>query len=133
MDNPNPPPDAPAPNPADTLTAQLATITAERDEARAQLEAARGAITANVTTLRDTLRAANPTIPPDLIDGSNAAELTSALERGRTIATDAVERAKAAAPTAGVRVPAGTGGSATGPADALKGAEKIAWALRQAP
>lgn len=74
--NPSPPPDG---------SAQLAAIERERDEARDALAAARGSFATAMTALRDSLRTANPTLPPDLIAGDTVEDLTASVERARAV------------------------------------------------
>lgn len=76
----NPPSETP---PAD----EAATLRAELDQARADLAASRAAEAASVSTLRETTRAANPTIPAELIDGSSPAEIAASVTRAQGIVT----------------------------------------------
>jgi hypothetical protein len=89
----NPQPDddtVDAPSEADDLRAQL-------DAAQTATAEARAAQAAAIATLRETMREANPAIPPALIDGNSPEELTASLADAKAIAADAVERARAAA------------------------------------
>jgi hypothetical protein len=79
------------PRPPD-LSEQLAALERERDEARDALAAARATSAAAITAVRDTLRAANPTIPPDMIDGDSVDALTASVERARAFAAQVLER-----------------------------------------
>jgi hypothetical protein len=107
-------------------------------ELRAQLETAQAALAesrtreaATTAALRDSLRAANPTLPADLIDGSNADELRASVEKATAI-RDSVLAAHAAASGNGhavaPKVPAG-GGPATPPTEGLTPLQRIAAGL----
>ena len=87
----------PQPPPSDDA---LAALTRERDEARDALAAARGSYAAAIAAHRDALRAANPTLPADLIDGDTTEALAASVERARGI-RDAVRAAAAAAARGG--------------------------------
>lgn len=56
---------------------------AELEAARNATAEARAAQASAVAALRDHMRAANPTVPGDMIDGSTPEELAAALARGQ--------------------------------------------------
>jgi hypothetical protein len=107
--------------------------------AAAALDAATQREAAATGALADTLRAANPDLPPEAIAGTSAAELTASVTSARAIATAAVAAHTAANPPATTPVIPATAGQASAPArtepkpaEGLRGAERIRAALNDA-
>ena len=107
--------------------AEAAALRAQLDEAQSGTAAARTELAAAIAATRDAVRAANPTIPPALIDGASVAEMSASVERARDIVAEAV------------RLGGGNGhaphvptGAQTAPAvdtSQMSGTQKIAYAL----
>lgn len=88
---------------------------------------------ASTAALIDSTRAANPTIPPDLITGTTAEEVAASVTAGQAT----VEAVIAANPPDALTRPPGDGGAAPPrtlepPAD-MRGSARIAWALKNQP
>lgn len=117
--------------PASDGADQLAALQAELDKARDDLAAARSAEAETVAALRDTLRAANPTLPGELIDGSSPAELAASVTRATAVRDQVLAANPPSTNGHAPKVP--SGGQATPPADtsAMSAAEKIRFALSQ--
>ena len=92
---------------------QAGTDAAAALEASTQREAAATASASEATgALADTLRAANPDLPPEAIAGATAAELTASVTSARAIATHALAAHTAANTTTPPTTPAGAGQAA---------------------
>lgn len=106
----------------------LAALTAERDEARDSLAAARAEQAASNAAARDALRAANPHLRPDAIDGSNAAELAAAVAREQAT-YDHYRAAAGSNGHAAPRVPHGGTPAPTVDTSKMTARERIAYGL----
>ncbi len=123
--NPHQPPPPAADDP-------IAALTRERDEARDSLAAFRASFATAMARHRDTLRAANPTIPADLITGDTPEELAASVERGKTIRDQVLAASAAATASNGhaPHVPAG-GSPAIPNTTTMTPREKILSGLQQ--
>jgi len=92
-------------------TAELEALRARAESAETAHAAAIEAHTAAVVTLRDTVRAANPTIPSSLIDGADAPSIAASLTSAQAVVAEAI--ALATKPGLGFRTPSGAQGSQT--------------------
>lgn len=129
--------EAPPAAASDDLATTLASLTAERDEARTALAASRESYAGAMTQLLAAARSGNPTIPGDLIVGETPEDITASIARGLQI-RDAVLTANVANPGANghavvivPHVPAG-GHAAPPPAtDTMTALQKVTFGLQQ--
>lgn len=108
---------------------------ANLSEVQQQLETVQaGSATAHAALL-ETTRAANPTIPADLIAGDNADQIAASVTTGAAIVAQVQEAnppPKAAAPTA-PSTNAGAPPRTEQPPDNLRGVSRIAWGIEHDP
>ena len=97
------------------------------DQSTTELGAARQAAQTATTALIDATRAANPTIPPDLIAGDTPEAIAASVDAGRTI----VEQVKATTTTTPANTTSGTPPRPTTPQlpDTARGSERIRFGL----
>lgn len=118
QENPNQP-TQPQPQQAATNDDELAALRAELEQSRAAIAEIRTEQAAAISATRDALRAANPAIPAELIDGGTLAEVTGSVEKARaTVAAVMAAQAAASAnghavaphvPAGGTPAPSGAG------------------------
>jgi hypothetical protein len=98
------------------------------EQSQQDLEAARTATAAATTALRDQARAANPTLPAELIDGDTPEAIAASLDRARTIAQQVIEATRAATPTTPAASPPRTPET---PPEGTRGIDRIRFELNR--
>lgn len=113
------------------LAAEVLALQGALAAAQDALAAARAGEAAAIAGMRDAVRAANPGVPGALIDGANAAEIAASLDRGKSIAAEAVAAAAGNGHAAAVKVPAGGQGPPAPDFEGMTAGAKIRYALAQ--
>jgi len=111
------------------LQATVSVVTQAGETATTELTQAKQAYTKAVTKYLEVARAANPTIPPDVITGATIEEIDASVKKASSIATAVKATLEAQAKEA--RIPAGAptrGGIST---EGLTPREKIAAGIQQ--
>jgi hypothetical protein len=124
--------DAPGEAPETGADAELTRLRAELDEARSGLEAERAARQAAVARYRHAVLAAEPALPPELVEGESLESVDASVEAARRAVAQIRERLVEEAEDAASRgFPAGAPGRSDPGTEGMSATEKIAFGLER--